>query len=128
MERKIYMEITHLNNDNFNDVVADSGIVLVFCMSPYCPTCKEFKPRFEKVAAESSEHTFAVLDAINQKELASQLSVDNVPALILYRDGVMLFRSPGGFEEDKIRGILDQAAGLDMDMVRDQMAAENQNA
>lgn len=122
------MQVTHLNIDNFNDVVNDSGIVLVFCMSPYCPTCKEFKPKFEKVAAESSEHTFATLDAIDQKELASQLSIDNVPAMILYRDGIMLFRSPGGFEEDKIRGILDQAAGLDMDNVRSQIESEKVNA
>ena len=114
--------ITALTNSNFEQVVQQSGIVIVDCWAAWCGTCKQFEPLFKRVAEEHSQHTFAKLDTETNKDMRSVLGISHIPSLLLYRDGVLLFNEPGNFDEKTLSGIIGQAEALDMERVRAEMA------
>ncbi len=114
--------ITELTGKNFEKVVRQPGIVAVDCWAAWCGTCRQFEKVYRRVAEKRSQHTFTTLDTEANKDLRSALGISHVPSLLLYRDGVLLFNEPGNFNEDALNGIIDQAAALDMEIVRAEMA------
>ena len=122
MKESLQLGITEITYENFNSVTSEEGIVLIDCWAEWCGACKTFEPVFEKVAQKHSKHTFAKIDSSSQKKLISDLGIENIPTLMLYRDGILLFQQPGYFEEDKLEDILDQASNINMDEVRAHIA------
>lgn len=118
------MATIELNIDNFKSIVQNDGIVLVDCWASWCDACKPFAPVFERVAAKHSVHTFGKIDTQLEKDLVSKLGIDHIPTLLLYRDGILLFRQPGYFSEDKLMDVVQQAESLDMNEVRSHLASE----
>jgi thiol-disulfide isomerase/thioredoxin len=116
--------IVELTRESFRSVVSRDGIVLVSCHSPWCGSCKAAAPHFARVAEEHPEHAFATLDTNAEQELAGELSIHHVPALLVYRDGIQLLCQPGGFDTERLEFVLEKAAALDMDKVRAELAAE----
>jgi thioredoxin 1 len=47
-----------------------------------------------------------------------------VPTLLLYQDGILLFKQAGNFDEARLSDIIAQAEALDMDLVRAEMQRE----
>jgi thioredoxin 1 len=118
------MLVTTLTKDNFNSVTSQDGIVMVDCWAEWCGACKSFNPIYEKVAKKYSKHTFAKLDTVAEKQLISNLGIEHIPTLMLYRDGILLFQQPGYYEEEKLEDIIKQAKNINMDEVRAHIAAE----
>ena len=77
-----------------------------------------FKPIFEKAAERRPEHTFAKLDTMVEEKLTSTLGISHIPTLMLYREGVLLFKQEGNFDEARLEDIVAQAEALDMNAVR----------
>jgi thioredoxin 1 len=119
------MSMISLNKNNFDSVTAEEGIVMVDVWAEWCDACRKFDPIYKKVADKYPEHVFAKIDASKEKELISSLGIENIPALLLYRDGILLFQQPGYYEKDKLEDIIKQAAGLNIDEVRAHIASEN---
>ena len=105
-------------------ILSRQGIVLVDCWASSCGACKVLGPIFAKVAARYPQHTFAKLDTLAEVELTSALEIMHVPTLMLYRDGLLLFKQPGNFDEARLEDIIAQAEALDMDAVRADMERE----
>jgi thioredoxin 1 len=114
--------ITSLTDSNFEQVTRQPGIVIVDCWAAWCGTCRQFEKVYRRVAEKRSQHTFTELDTETQKNLRSALGISHIPSLLLYRDGILLFKEPGNFDEETLSGIIDQAEALDMEMVRAEMA------
>jgi thioredoxin 1 len=112
------MSILNLNKDNFDSITSGNGILMIDCWAEWCGACKTFNPIYEKVAKKYTDHTFAKIDATTEKELVSSLEIENIPALLLYRDGILLFKQPGYYEEEKLDDIIHQAENLNMDEVK----------
>jgi thioredoxin 1 len=121
------MNIINLNEQNFDSTISQEGIVLVDCWAKWCSACKDFNPIFEKTAARRENHTFAKLDTTAEAGLVSELNIEHVPTLLLYRDGILLFQQPGYYEEEKLDDILNQAENLDMKQVRDHIEEEKRS-
>jgi len=115
------MNVQELGKDSFANLVSRGGVVLVDCWAAWCGACAEFQPVFERVAGDYPQHTFAKLDASKEADLIKELGIEHIPALLLYRDGLLLFRQPGYYEEHVLRDIIGQAESLDMDLVRADM-------
>jgi len=116
--------ITDLTRVNFEQAVARPGILLVDCQAAWCGSCGGFADVFRRVAEKNRGHRFAQIDTDAQKELREALGITRIPSLLLYRDGVLLFKQPGKFDEETLQGIIAQAASLDMEQVRAVLAAE----
>jgi len=118
------MAVVELNRANFERTVSSRGIVMVDCWADWCAACKDFGPVFERAAEKHPEHTFGKLDTESEKELVSDLKIEHIPTLVLYRDGIMLFLQPGYFEEEKLDDIVRQAESVDMNEVRAHIQSE----
>ena len=122
------MALVALTKDNFSDIISQDGIVMIDCWAEWCGACQSFNPIYEKVAQKYSKHTFAKLDTVSEKELVSQIGVEHIPTLLLYRDGILLFQQAGYYEEEKLEDIIQQAEKVDMDEVRAHIEAEKDQA
>ncbi len=118
------MAIATLTFDNFESIVAKNGIVLVDCWASWCGACKTFEPVYEKISARYPAHTFGKIDTEAEKKLVDALGIEHIPTLLLYRDGILLFKQPGYYEEDKLGDIVRQAESVDMDAVRAQIESD----
>lgn len=118
------MSIINIRYTNFDSVVDQNKIVLIDCWASWCDACAKFKPVFESVARKYPEIIFAMLDATKEKEILKELKIEHIPTLLLFRDGILLFKQPGYYEEEQLEDILKQAAELDMDLVKKEIEAE----
>ncbi len=88
------LEVTQ---ENFEREVIDSNKpVLVDFWAPWCMPCKIIAPAVEKVADEMKlQVKVAKLNVDEAPELATELSILNIPTLVLFRDGKELARIIG---------------------------------
>ncbi len=107
-----------LDEKNFETVVTGNGIVLVDCWAPWCGACRDFAPVFERVAELHPGYTFAKFNTQAHKEYTAELGIQRIPTLMLFRDGVLLLKQPGYYEEERLIDVISQAESLDMDEVR----------
>jgi thioredoxin 1 len=106
-------QIVELNDDNFEATIG-SGIVLLSCWAAWCRVCWAFRPVLEQAARRHPDHTFARLDTQREAWIVESLGIEHVPALVVFRDGLMLFNQAGTFDEEGLDGIVAQAASLAM--------------
>jgi thioredoxin 1 len=121
-------KLTVLTKENCRAVLSEDGIVFVQCWSPACGACVAEGSVYAAVAGKHPQHTFAKLDTQAERELSSQLEIVHVPTLLLYRDGILLFKQAGNFDEARLEDIIAQVEGLNMDDVRAEMERERSNA
>jgi thioredoxin 1 len=110
--------VVKLTLGNHVEILTQRGIALVDCWASSCGACKVLGPIYAKVAEGHPEHTFTKLDTLNEDELTAMMGIVHVPTLILYRDGILLFKQAGNFDETRLEDIIAQAEALDMDVVR----------
>lgn len=118
------MSTIKLGSDNFDEIVDVDGICLIDCWASWCHGCKEFAPVFEAASERHSTHTFATLDTGSEPELTTRLRIKHIPTLVLFRDGILLFRQPGYVPAEGLDDIVEKAQGLDMKFVRAEMEKE----
>lgn len=114
-----------LTQANYQKILADGVIVLVDCWAASCGACNALGPVFAKVSERHPRHTFAKLDTLAEEELTSVFDIVHVPTLMLFRDGLLLFKQAGNFDYARLEDIIGQAEALDMDAVRADLEGES---
>lgn len=113
-----------LTDANYQEIVSKPGIVIVDCWASWCGACETFTPIFETVSEKHPGHLFAKMDTQEQEELVSEFAIEHIPALMLFRDGILLFKQPSNFNQEQLEDIIAQAESLDMAQVRAQLASQ----
>ncbi|MCU7945396.1 MAG: thiol reductase thioredoxin, partial [Candidatus Thiodiazotropha sp. (ex Cardiolucina cf. quadrata)] len=63
----------------------------------------------------------------DEQELAMHFQVRSIPTLMIFRDNIIIFSQPGALPESAFRELLTKAGELDMNEVRAQIEAEQQD-
>ena len=121
------MAVAEVSPRDLEATVSGAGLVLVECWAPACGACKVFDPVFEGVAKEHPEHLFLRLDITADESSSKSLGIEHTPTLLVYREGILLFQQASNYEEDQLADIVRQAATIDMEMVRADIAAAAEN-
>lgn len=91
------MEIIHLENNNFDDLIKD--YVLVDFFANWCGPCKMLAPELEKV---DSNIKVIKVDVDIYDDLARKYGVMSIPTLILFDNGEPIKKNIGFIDKKKI--------------------------
>jgi thioredoxin 1 len=106
------MATVALTAENFDELTGKDGIVLVDFWASWC----------------SEKHTgitFGKVDTEAEQALAAKFDIRSIPTIMAVRDGVIVFSQPGALPESALENLIEQVEKLDMDEVREQLAAHS---
>ena len=88
-------EIKNINVNEYKNATK-SGCVIVDFWAPWCSNCRMLNPIVEQLSQSFSEKVnFIKVNIDENEELAKDNSVQTLPTLIFYKDGVEVDRSIG---------------------------------
>ncbi|HKP64471.1 MAG TPA: thioredoxin [Polyangiales bacterium] len=115
------MTTREITADNFENVVAKEGIVLLDFWASWCGPCRAFGPIFEAASERHPDLTWGKVDTEAQGDLAGAFQIRSIPTLMVFRDGIRLFSQAGMLPEAALDDLVRQVRALDMDDVRKQI-------
>ena len=116
------MATVEITAENFKDTIEKGGIVLLDFWAEWCGPCKAFSPVFEKASEKHIDVVFGKIDTEAQQELAGAAGIQAIPTLMLFRDGILLFRESGALPPAALEELVSQAKQLDMAKVKQEIA------
>ncbi|MBO0952208.1 thioredoxin domain-containing protein [Fibrella forsythiae] len=93
----------------FDSLIRTQPVVLVDVYATWCAPCKKMAPIVDKLTTElAGQVTIIKANADTEKALLAQYQVDELPTLLLFRNGKLANRQIGFCDEAALRGLLKQ--------------------
>ena len=117
-------KVIELTKDNLNEVIDNNQLVLVDFWAEWCGPCKSFAPTFEAAADKHEDVVFAKVNTEEQQELGAMFQIRSIPTLMVFKEQIVVFSQAGALPASALDELVKNAVDLDMDMVREQIAAK----
>ena len=118
------MSTIELTHENFGSHIEKTGITLVDFWAEWCGPCRMFGPIFEAASEKYPDIVFGKVDTESEKRLADEANITSIPTLMVFRDGILLYNSPGALPAEGLDQIVQAVQALDMTEVRAQVQKE----
>ena len=108
-------DVIEVSLQNFRAEVIDEStrrLVLVDFWAPWCGPCRQLTPVIEKVvAARRGEVRLAKMNIDVNPEIAQQLGIQSIPAVVAFHQGKMLDAFMGALPEREVKAFVDRCIG-----------------
>lgn len=95
--------------DEFKRLTTTAKPVLVDFFAPWCAPCMKMLPTIKKLKATMADQvTVLTIDYDQNRQLAQQLGIDEIPTLLLVKDGKTRWRGIGFMEEKMLVKTIDE--------------------
>ena len=121
MQAMATLAITH---ENIEAVIAGNDTVILDFWASWCGPCRTFAPIFEAASEKYPDIVFGKVDTEVERDIAGYFEIRSIPTIMLFREKVMLFSQPGAMTAEGLDSVIEQARGLDMVKVHQEIAAE----
>ena len=103
--------MTELSQDNFEkEILKSDKPVLVDFWAPWCMPCKLIASTVEKLAEEMKGRVNVLKSNVDENpEIATELSIMNIPTLVLFKDGKEISRIIGVNSKEDIEAKINSA-------------------
>ncbi|OJX96152.1 thioredoxin [Salana multivorans] len=116
------MATVNLGEQTFMPAIEKNGTVIVDFWAEWCPPCKRFAPTFEAASEKHGDILFGKVDTEAEQNLAAQAGITNIPTLMAFRDGILVYREAGALPPPAFEKLIAEIEALDMDKVRADIA------
>ncbi|MFT6827857.1 MAG: thiol-disulfide isomerase/thioredoxin [Roseivirga sp.] len=82
--------VKELTEDNLLQTVSEGGTVIVQYSAGWCGNCRVMKPKFKRLASETENATFLIVDAEKFPESRKLADVSNLPTFATFKDGKLV--------------------------------------
>ena len=95
----------------FKDIIESNSVVLVDFSAEWCGPCKVLGPILKEVKDDVGDSVKIIkIDVDKNQQLSARYKVMGVPTLILFKDGVQVWRQSGVMQKQELLSILHSKA------------------
>jgi len=120
------MATLDLSEANFSETIENNNIVIIDFWAPWCGPCKQFGPVYEKTSEQYPDIVFGKVNTEDEEALAGQFQIRSIPTTIIIKESIAVFQQPGAIPEEGLKDVIRQVQELDMDMVRKEVAKQQE--
>jgi thiol-disulfide isomerase/thioredoxin len=82
--------VLELTEDSLQQLIAEEKDVIVQFSAGWCGNCRLMKPKFKKLASETEDYKFVLVDAEKFPESRKMANVDNLPTFATFKNGELV--------------------------------------
>ncbi len=82
--------VLELTEDTLQQLIAEEKDVIVQFSAGWCGNCRLMKPKFKKLASETEDYKFVLVDAEKFPESRKMANVDNLPTFATFKNGELV--------------------------------------
>ncbi len=112
------MNVVEVNNNNFDEIVERSDLLVVDFWATWCGPCKSFNDVILQVSKQFPEVLFGKVDIDQEPKLAEEFEIKSVPSVMIMRKRVIVFAESGALTGTALIDLLKQAKGLDPEALK----------
>jgi thioredoxin 1 len=98
--------ITELTDDNYNGFISKGGLTLVDIYAVWCNPCALISKIVDELSYDFKDRVNVGKLNVDNSKIISELSVRNIPTILIYKNGEIVEKIVGMTQKDKLTELL----------------------
>lgn len=101
--------LKHIKDESFEkEVINKKGVYLVDFYANWCGPCMMLSPILEEIGNSRAGYNILKMNIDENPKVASDLRIDTIPTICIYKDGILVDKKVGFREKEEILELLDK--------------------